>query len=528
MIRIALVVCLLTSIITMAHAEVERYAIIIGHNIGAVDEQKLRYAESDAARVAELMNEIGGVRDENQIMLLGKTAHQVRRALIALNERIRSDQRSGRDAILFVYYSGHGDADALHLGDTRLELRELEALVRGSSAQIRMLVIDSCRSGAVTRVKGGSPAPPIALSAATEVPGEGIIVLTASTSGEDAQESDQLAGSFFTHYLLSALHGAADENNDGIVTVAEAFAHTRTQTILASSRSLVGTQHPTFYYDIRGRSEVALTDLGSDKGRGRLMLPADATYLVMRGSLSGSVVGEIGADVKHRTLSLRPGTYAVRGRGRDALLEGLVEVVANRETVVDPNRLARTTYARLVRKGRGDILGHVSGLIVGPLVQTLINSGLSPCFGMLAGWSWVRSDFTVSPQLVGWHSMLHSFDGTPLSPINAVAVELHVAKAWDLPRVTLDLDVSAGGELLYGRFIDPECFLNCPPIRKLAAYVGMGAGASISLGGRMFLGMDLAGQTHFYSLHSIFSGDSSITVTAGFALRGMLAIGVWL
>ncbi|HEX2690432.1 MAG TPA: caspase family protein, partial [Kofleriaceae bacterium] len=320
----------------MAHAEVERYAIIIGHNIGAVDEQKLRYAESDAARVAELMNEIGGVRDENQIMLLGKTAHQVRRALIALNERIRSDQRSGRDAILFVYYSGHGDADALHLGDTRLELRELEALVRGSSAQIRMLVIDSCRSGAVTRVKGGSPAPPIALSAATEVPGEGIIVLTASTSGEDAQESDQLAGSFFTHYLLSALHGAADENNDGIVTVAEAFAHTRTQTILASSRSLVGTQHPTFYYDIRGRSEVALTDLGSDKGRGRLMLPADATYLVMRGSLSGSVVGEIGADVKHRTLSLRPGTYAVRGRGRDALLEGLVEVVANRETVVDP------------------------------------------------------------------------------------------------------------------------------------------------------------------------------------------------
>jgi len=136
--------------------------------------------------VAELISEIGGVRDENQVVLRGKTADQVRRAMIALNERIRTDQRSGRDAMLLLYYSGHGDADALHLADTRLELRELEALVRGSSAQIRILVIDSCRSGAVTHVKAGSPAPPIALSAVPEGPGEGVIVLTASISGEDA------------------------------------------------------------------------------------------------------------------------------------------------------------------------------------------------------------------------------------------------------------------------------------------------------------------------------------------------------
>jgi len=79
-------------------------------------------------------------------------------------------------------------------------VRELEALVRGSSADIRILVVDSCRSGSVTRVKGGSPAPPIALSTVTELSGEGVIVLTASTAGEDVQESDQLAGSFFTYY----------------------------------------------------------------------------------------------------------------------------------------------------------------------------------------------------------------------------------------------------------------------------------------------------------------------------------------
>ncbi len=69
--------------------------------------------------------------------------------------------------------------------------------MRGSPASVRILIIDACRSGAITRVKGGRPAPPIAVFG--DAPSsEGVIVLTASTAGEDAQESDQLSGSFFT------------------------------------------------------------------------------------------------------------------------------------------------------------------------------------------------------------------------------------------------------------------------------------------------------------------------------------------
>ncbi|HET9988985.1 MAG TPA: caspase family protein, partial [Kofleriaceae bacterium] len=219
-----------------ARAEVERFAVIVGDNAGAADEQRLRFAESDAQHVAELLGEVGGVPEENQVVLRGKSADQMRRALIATNERIRTGQHAGRDAVLIVYYSGHGDADALHLGDSQLSLRELEALVRGSAAQVRILVIDACRSGAVTRVKGGRPAPPIVLSNTEELDGEGVIVLTASAAGEDAQESDDVGGSFFTHYLLSALRGAADDNGDQLVTVAEAFRYTRDRTILASAR----------------------------------------------------------------------------------------------------------------------------------------------------------------------------------------------------------------------------------------------------------------------------------------------------
>ncbi len=498
-------------------AEVERYAVIVGHDAGAADEQKLRFAESDAQRVGELLGEVGGVRDENRIVLRGKTADQVRRALISTNERIRTGQRAGREAMLIVYYSGHGDADALHLGGTRLDLRELEALVRGSSAGIRVLVIDSCRSGAVTRVKGGKPGAPIALAPPPEAPGEGVIVLTASTAGEDAQESDQLAGSFFTHFLLSALRGAADDNRDQSITVAEAFTFTREQTILASSRTLAGTQHPTFHYDLRGRADVVLADLGSDKTRGRLTFPDNATYLVMRET--GGVVGEIVTGAKQRTLSLPQGTYKVRGRARDALLEGKVTVVATRETIVQVAALERLEYARLVRKGGPDVLDRVSGWQAGAVFQTPVIDGASPCLGVLAGFAFVRHDLTLSPRVIGCRGEFEN--RTLTATTDLLAVELELAKAWDLSRFTVDVGVTGGGELLLERF---DTRGTAPSRTSGGGFVGASAGLAYALAPRIHLGTELAAQTHFFSVEEQ-SGSRSLATR--FVLRIALGIGGW-
>lgn len=514
----ALAITLIVLATAPAHADIERYAVIIGSNNGAKDEQKLRFAEQDATRVGEVLGEIGGVPAENQVVLRGKNAEEVRRALIATNERIRTGQRAGHIAQLFVYYSGHGDADAMHLGDSLLALRELEALVRGSSAQIRILVIDSCRSGSVTRVKGGKAAPPLALSPGVdEVPGEGVIVLTASTAGEDAQESDQLGGSFFTHYLLSGLRGAADNDADQNITVAEAFGYTREQTILASSRTLSGTQHPTFHYDLRGRADITLAHLGAG-GRGRLTLPADATWLVVRGG--DSVVGEIVVGAKRRTLSLRPGKYLVRGRTREALLEGTVTVDADRETTVDAGKLDRTTYARLVRKGGGEILRYVSGPFAGPMVQTTIIEGASPCLGLVAGWSFVRSDLTLSPRIAACRG---EFTNQTLeATADALALDLRVAKAWDFSRATVDLGITIGGELLQQRFVTRG---TAPTRTSAAGHIDAGAGVAVPLTSRTYLNLELAAQTHFFSVEE---QDGVRQMTARFALRSLLAIGAWL
>ena len=140
-----------------AFAQVERFAVVVGNDVGQPPDVALAYAETDAARMAGVLQEVGGVRPENLVLLRGQDAATVQRTLIAVNERVRT---ASRQTVLVVYYSGHADAGALHLGGTQLDLSELEQLVRGSAASFRLLVVDACRSGALTRVKGGAPIPP--------------------------------------------------------------------------------------------------------------------------------------------------------------------------------------------------------------------------------------------------------------------------------------------------------------------------------------------------------------------------------
>src|SRR5207244_12113838 len=168
--------------------------------------------------VAAMRQEVGGVRPENLGLLRGQDAGTVRRTLIAVNDRVRA---AGRQAMLTVYYSGHADSGALHLGASSLELPELEQLVRGSAATFRLLILDACRSGALTRVKGGAPIPPFDIRLGEPVAGEGAVFLTSSSASEDSQESDEVKGRFFTHRLVSGLLGAADANGGGALRLEE-------------------------------------------------------------------------------------------------------------------------------------------------------------------------------------------------------------------------------------------------------------------------------------------------------------------
>jgi hypothetical protein len=174
-----------------ADARVVRFALLVGNNRGAATDVELRHAESETLRVHDVLKDIGGFAPENSVVLRGENADDVRRALISLNDRIRGVSNAEDQALLFFYYSGHADANALHLGGSTFDLRELEQLVRGSAATLRLMVLDACRSGAITRAKGGKVVAPFAITMDEKLTGQGMVLLAATAATEDAQESDE-------------------------------------------------------------------------------------------------------------------------------------------------------------------------------------------------------------------------------------------------------------------------------------------------------------------------------------------------
>ena len=120
------------------------------------------------------------------------------------------------------------------LGDDRYAYRNLRDRLDQVPADVRIAVLDACSSGAFTRVKSGRPRPPFLVDESSDMRGHAF--LTSSSESEAAQESDRIRASYFTHYLVSGLRGAADLSGDGKVTLSEAYQlvciHERASTCL--------------------------------------------------------------------------------------------------------------------------------------------------------------------------------------------------------------------------------------------------------------------------------------------------------
>jgi hypothetical protein len=499
----------------VAAAQVDRFAVVVGNDLGQAPDLPLHWAETDAARLADVLQEVGGVRPENLVLLRGKDAAAVRRALITVNERIRE---SSRQTVLVVYYSGHADATGLHLGSTTLDLPELEQLVRGSPAGFRLLVLDACRSGALTRVKGGTPIPPFELRVSEKLPGEGAVFLASSSASEDSQESDELKGSFFTHALLSGLLGAADANGDGVVTLEEAYRHAYEATVRSSSRTLAGLQHPTFRYDVRGQGDVVLATLGQDdNSRGWVEFPAARTWLVLKGSSGGPVVGEIGREDRVRRLSLRPGTYFVRGRGAAELLEGTVTAAPGATLVVEPGALERTTYARLVRKGGGELRTSAYALEVEGRFRTALASEGAPCPGLATGATMALRPVSLQARLAYCQTR---FTKVLETTATAVDFELGASRAWDWRRTTFELGLVAGAAYLRQDF---RTVGRAPPLESVGFQLAPVAQVSRDLGDRLYAYLSVAGATYVYPVTHY--ENHTTRLEPSFTLRVALGMG---
>lgn len=242
-----------------APTDVATYAIVVGSNAGGPGQTDLRYAEEDARRVGSFLAELGGYTADKVDVVVHPTPDLLRERLAQLSTKVHADLAAGKKARVFFYYSGHARATALDLGNSQMPLAELRTRLFSVPAQLTVVVLDACQSGAFSRVKGATPAADFSFNSRNQLDASGIAVLASSSGSELSQESEQLRSSYFTHHLLVGMRGAGDANKDGQVSIDEAYRYAYHQTLLATAETAVGGQHVSLEVDLKGHGEVPMS-----------------------------------------------------------------------------------------------------------------------------------------------------------------------------------------------------------------------------------------------------------------------------
>jgi hypothetical protein len=361
---------------TIGDAHAARFALLVGNDEGQNGDARLRFAESDTVQLAELLTRLGGFSPSTTVILLGRTGEEVRRALADLAVRLRAEPGEN---LALVYYSGHADAQTLHTKASALAVSELREAMKALPAATRVLIVDACQAGVLTRPKGGQPGSGFDLDPDGGV--QGLAVLASSAGSELAQESDQLRSSVFTHYLEGGLAGLADRNRDGNVSLSEAFEYTSERTLSATIGTTTGPQHPTYRLDLSGHDDLILTRPGvTGAGYGLLRLDVPGWYFVRR--RDGSIAAEL-VSRGDETLALAPGAYEITRREKRRLDVASVEIDERGATAISQASSRPVAFGQMVRKGEEP--GAAYGVMMTATVRTALEELGASTGAMLAG-----------------------------------------------------------------------------------------------------------------------------------------------
>jgi hypothetical protein len=327
-----------------------RFALLVGINDGGPARPRLHYATSDAQAMARVLESLGGVARPDLVMIADASRAAVDAGFAEIEKRLREGRVPGVRSELLLYYSGHSDDEGLLVGRDRMRYDELRARVQAAPADLRIVILDSCGSGAFTRQKGGTRRAPFLVDASIDTRGHAF--LTSSAASEAAQESDRIAASFFTYFLVSGLRGAADANQDRRVTLQEAFQFASQETLARTERSQGGPQHAAYEFDLSGTGDMVVTDVRTTQA-GILLTPELAGRIAVR-EASGALVAELRKPPGNTVeLGVDPGAYVVAMEGGANMLEAKLTLVAGQHA-----SLARASFhigPRLeVAMARGD------------------------------------------------------------------------------------------------------------------------------------------------------------------------------
>ena len=234
-------------------ARTARFALVIGNNETLSKELKpLRFADDDAARIAELWLELGA---EVELLTVFDQASQARfpslvgraeqpskaeldRAWARLRGKMDAAAARGQEVELVLYYAGHGDVGpdgqgflTLANGDTLTRADLFGTLLAESPADHNHVIVDACQSEQFVLSRGEWQPDRGPADYGESVrgylddhhlgahPDTGVIL--AHSADQQTHEWERWSGGIFTHQLLSGLRGGADINGDGRIEYSE-------------------------------------------------------------------------------------------------------------------------------------------------------------------------------------------------------------------------------------------------------------------------------------------------------------------
>lgn len=320
----------------------QRRAVVVGANAAAPGRRALRYAHNDARNVARALQQVAGFASDEVELLLDPDPAQVLRVL---DRELAVLAEAPTESLLLFYYSGHADERALYPHGRALSFADLRRRLDDLSVSVRVGIIDTCRGGGWTGARGLTETEAFEVNLPINLSSEGSVLIASSSGLEDAHESEELRGGFFTHHWNAALRGAGDRDGDRTVTLTEAFDYAKRLTIRDTALRSDHPQHPSYRMNLRGRRDLPLarlhttaTVLDVEQERGPLQLVHLDT---------GVVVLEVPAGQRNVRLSLQPGRYLVRS--------GSGSTMRAREIAIHPRRPMTLSESELAPVGDGEL-----------------------------------------------------------------------------------------------------------------------------------------------------------------------------
>lgn len=255
-------------------SEGKTYALLIGISKYRSDQvPPLRFADQDA-RVFEqfLRSPRGGAVPESNIIVLANEAATTAAIRNAFETFLKV--RAGANDSVILLIAAHGvaepergaflvsyDSDPQDLAATALPMADINKLVREDLSRVGrvMAYVDACRSATIGTIASKTTSLNGSVERLQEAEGE-LFLFTASRAKEVSFEGPQYGGGHgaFSYFLLSALSGEADRNQDHVVDLNEVIEYVRGKT----AEGTFDRQHPRDFGSME--TKRALADVSKD------------------------------------------------------------------------------------------------------------------------------------------------------------------------------------------------------------------------------------------------------------------------